>query len=116
LFGFYVGIGNVGGIDISPLLFANDILIFCGVDLDNLCHLRCLFICLETDSGLKINLAKLELVLVSNVDNVDVLGGILCCRVSCLPSQYLGLPLGASSKAKSIWDGYIEKIERQLVS
>jgi len=29
--------------------------------------------------------------------------------------KYLGLPLGASFKAKSIWDGIIEKIERCLV-
>jgi hypothetical protein len=28
--------------------------------------------------------------------------------------KYLGLPLGASFKAKSIWDGIIEKIERRL--
>jgi hypothetical protein len=33
------------------------------------------------------------------------------CGVSSLPLKYLGLPLGASFKAKSIWDGVIEKIE-----
>jgi hypothetical protein len=37
---------------------------------------------------------------------VDILG----CGVS-LPVKYLGLPLGASYKAKHIWDGVIEKIE-----
>jgi hypothetical protein len=30
--------------------------------------------------------------------------------------KYLGLPLGAFFKAKHIWDGVIEKIERQLAS
>jgi hypothetical protein len=29
----------VGGINISHLLFVDDTLIFCGVDLDHLCHL-----------------------------------------------------------------------------
>jgi hypothetical protein len=30
--------------------------------------------------------------------------------------KYLGLPLGASFKAKSIWDGIIEKIESRSAS
>lgn len=49
----------------------------------------------------KVNLAKSELVPVGNVDNVDGLIGILGCEVSSLPLKYLGLLLGASSKAKS---------------
>jgi uncharacterized protein YbcI len=40
---------------------------------------------------------------------------ILGCRVSSLPKKYLGLPLGASFKAKFIWDTIIEKMERRLV-
>lgn len=50
--------------------------------------------------------------------NVDVTGlaWILGCGVSSLPLQYLGLPLGASYKAKHIWDGVIEKVERCLAS
>jgi hypothetical protein len=61
--GFCVGIWNVGGFDITHRLFANDTLIFFGVDLDRLRHLRCLFLCFEAVSGLKINLVKSELVL-----------------------------------------------------
>jgi hypothetical protein len=38
-----------------------------------------------------------------------VVGFPLCLEVSCLP-------LGASYKAKSIWDGVVEKIERRLAS
>lgn len=34
---------------------------------------------------------------------------------SCvLPMTYLGLPLGASFKASSIWNGVIEKVEHRL--
>jgi hypothetical protein len=39
---------------------------------------------------------------VGNVENLDGLAGILGCGVSSLPSKYLGLPLGAYFKAKSI--------------
>jgi hypothetical protein len=53
----------------------------------------------------------LELIHVGNVDNVDGLIGILGCGVVFFTLTYLGLPLGASYKAKHIWDGVIEKIE-----
>lgn len=48
---------------------------------------------LKLSRGLKINLAKSELVLVGNVDNVDGLAGILGCGVASSPLKYRGLPL-----------------------
>jgi hypothetical protein len=36
------------------------------------------------------------------------------CGVFFLPLKYLGLPLGSSYKAMSIWDGVVEKIEHWL--
>jgi hypothetical protein len=74
------------------------------------------FSCFEAVLGLKVNLAKLEVVLVGNVDIVDGLAGILGCGVASLPLKYLGLLLGASFKAKSIWEEVIEKIECQLAN
>jgi hypothetical protein len=49
----------------------------------------------EAVSGLKINLAKLEIVHVGDVGNVDGLALILGCRVASLLLKYLGLPLGS---------------------
>jgi hypothetical protein len=92
--------------NISRLLFADDALIFCGGNQD-LRNLRYLYLCFEAASSLRINTAKLELVLVGNVSNVEGLASILGCRVSSLPMKYLGLPLGASFKVKSVWDGII---------
>jgi hypothetical protein len=63
-----------------------------------------------------INLGKSELIHVGNYNNVEGLARILCCKISSLPMKYLGLPLGASFKAKFIWDGIIEKVERHLAS
>ena len=45
------------------------------------------------------------------MDNVITMAGILGCKVSSLPLKYLGLLLGASYKAKSIWDDVFKKIE-----
>ena len=99
---FYMEPRIVGGINISHLLFADDTLIYCAVDPDHLCHLRCLFLCFETISDLKINLANLEMVHICNVDNVEGLARILGCMVSSLPVKYLSLPLGAYFSAKFI--------------
>jgi hypothetical protein len=50
------------------------------------------------------------------VGNVDELANILGCGTSSLPLKYLGILLGASYKAKSIWDGIVEKMECRLAS
>jgi hypothetical protein len=51
---------------------------------------------------------------VCNVNNVDGLASILGCGVLSFPLKYLGFLLGAHFKAKLIWDGVIEKIDRYL--
>jgi hypothetical protein len=66
------------------LLFADNTLIFNGVDPEYLHHLRRVFLCFEAILGLKVNLAKSELIPVDNVDDVDALADILGCKVSSL--------------------------------
>lgn len=61
-----------------------------------------LFLCFEAVFGFSINLAKSDLGLVGNVNNVDGLVDILGFGVSSLPLTYLGFLLEASFKAKSI--------------
>jgi hypothetical protein len=56
------------------------------------------------------------LVLVGNVTQVGRLARIQGWGVSSLSVKYLGLPLGASYKAKHIWDGVIDKVENRLAS
>jgi hypothetical protein len=95
--GFFVGTGA----DISHLLFADDIFAFYGA---------CYYLLFEAVSSSTANLAKSELVPAGNVDNVAGLAWILGCRVASPSLKYLSLPLGASFKAKHIWDSVIEKI------
>ncbi|RVX07794.1 hypothetical protein CK203_021806 [Vitis vinifera] len=65
-------------------------------------------------SGLRINLAKSEIIPIGDVEEVDELAVELGCRVGQLPAVYLGLPLGVSNKAVSGWDVVEEKVRRRL--
>uniref|UniRef100_A0A2N9H5P7 Reverse transcriptase domain-containing protein n=1 Tax=Fagus sylvatica TaxID=28930 RepID=A0A2N9H5P7_FAGSY len=114
LTGFSVGNSAEIMLAISHLLFADDTLIMCGAEPEQIWYLKGVFIWFQAVFGLKINLSKSELVPVGNVPDVNVLAGILGCRISALPLMYLGLPLGASFKKKSIWDAVVEKMEKRL--
>jgi hypothetical protein len=69
---------------------------------------RLILLCFEAVSGLRVNLGKSELVAIGEVDNIGALANILGCSVTALPMKYLCLPLGATYKATSLWNGVIE--------
>jgi len=56
---------------VSHLLFADDTLIFCEPVIDQVRDLRCLLLCFEAVSGLRINLSKSEIVPVGAVRDVE---------------------------------------------
>jgi hypothetical protein len=103
-------------INISHLLFTDDVLVFSEANPDHLRYLRVLLVCFEVVSGLKVNLAKSLLVPIGNVDNVAELASILGCGTALLPLKYLGMPLGARHKATSTWDDIVVNMERRLAS
>ena len=76
--------------------------------------MRCLFLCFEAVSRLKVNLAKSQIVPIGEVENVDRLARIFGCRVAGLHMKYLGLPLGAPYKSTTIWNDIVEKMGRKL--
>ena len=110
-------VGNLEGrsMAVSHLLFADDTLIFCKAHLDQILILRMILIWFEAVSSLKINLGKSELVSVGVVNNIDLFLVVLGCKLGSPPMKYLGLPLGAKFKDKTIWNPILEKMERRLV-
>ena len=57
---------------VSHLFFADDTLIFCDTNIDQMLILHMVLIWFEAVSGLKVNLGKSELVVVGVVHNMDL--------------------------------------------
>jgi hypothetical protein len=112
--GFEVRRRSNNSLMISNLLFADDTLIFCDADLEQIGYLKCTLLCFEAVSGLKVNLGKSEMVPIGDVPNIQELAAMLDCRISALPINYLGLPLGARYKSKALWDPVLEKMGCKL--
>ena len=92
--GFQVGSNPATTVNVSHLLYADDTLIFCGADRQQVSNLNTTLIVFEAISGLYINMLKSAIYLVNQVDNLEELAGILSCKIGSLPTTYLGLPLG----------------------
>ena len=58
---------------VTHLLFADDTLIFCGDESEQIGFLRFVLLCFEAVFGLKINLGKLEMALVRDVHDIEYL-------------------------------------------
>ena len=95
-------------------MIVDDTIIFCEARKENLTFLSWTLAWFEAGSGLRINLAKSELIPVGEVEKIEEMAVELWCRVGSLPTVYLGLPLGASHKTRSMWDGVEERMRRRL--
>ena len=72
--------------NISHLFFADDTIVLCEANKVHLTHLSWILFWFEAASGLRINLAKSEIIPVGKVDEVEELAMELGCRVGSLPS------------------------------
>ncbi len=89
----------------SPhLLFADDTILFSDADTKQLLYITLVLTCFEAATDLKVNLNKSEMVPVGEVEGLTALAESLYCKTSCLPMAYLGMPLGTSFKATSVWN------------
>ena len=96
------GVREEEELEVSHLLYADDTLLFCKDNPDQLACLRWILMWFEALSGLKINLSKSEIFPIGGRENIEVLTAELGCRASSLPTTYLGLPLGAPHKSVRI--------------
>lgn len=104
------------GINIYEMQYADDTLVFCEADREQLKVLRVIFILFEVTSGLRINWYKSFIYPVNEVMELQSLADILGGKVGQLPTVYLGMPSGAKSKSKGIWNSVLEKCEKKLAN
>lgn len=112
--GFQAGEANT--IEITHLQYADDTLVFCGVEGEQALMLRAIFIIFEAVSGLHINWGKSYIYPINDVAEIEMLAREMGGRVGELPTTYLGMPLGAKSKAKGIWNGVLERCSKRLTN
>ena len=67
------------GICVSHFLFADDTIMFCDADEEQILHVQMLLLCFQAVTGLKVNALKSEMVPIGEVPNVHVLAEILGC-------------------------------------
>ena len=100
---------------LTHLQFADDTIIFCNADWDEMLVFKKILRCFEVMSGLKINFHKSVVCGVGVEDKfMDGFAGLLKCRKQKLPISYLGLPLGTSPRLKVTWSPVIDKIKKKL--
>ena len=58
------------GACVSHLLFADDTILFCDTEVEQVLHVRLLLLCFQAVTGLKVNVAKSELVPIGEVNRV----------------------------------------------
>ncbi|XP_026450743.1 uncharacterized protein LOC113350850 [Papaver somniferum] len=102
------------GLVISHLKFADDTLIFIDEEVEHVKILIILLISFEMLTGLKINFAKSQIYGVGFAGDLAVFSSILGCYSGCLPTTYLGLPLGDRCGGVAKWDKIIEKFILKL--
>ncbi|KAF3647470.1 hypothetical protein FXO38_18639 [Capsicum annuum] len=111
---FRVDSRAVNNLEITHLQYVDDTLVFCGADKGQIRFLRVIFILFELLSRLHINWNKSFLYPVNEVLDIHNVSNILGGRIGMLPTIYLGMPRGAKSNSKDIWNGVPEKCLPQM--
>uniref|UniRef100_A0A0V0HG43 Putative ovule protein n=1 Tax=Solanum chacoense TaxID=4108 RepID=A0A0V0HG43_SOLCH len=88
--GFEVSTNNERSLEVTHLQYADDTLIFCDADEEQLRYLRVILVLFEGMSGLHINWGKSHLYPINMVSNMELLASVLGGEVGALPAIYLG--------------------------
>ncbi|KAA0039966.1 LINE-1 retrotransposable element ORF2 protein [Cucumis melo var. makuwa] len=111
------GVKMEGNINLTHLLFADDILLFVEDDEHSIQNLKNIINLFQLASGLSINLNKSTIspinVGAARTEQIASQWGI---STKFLPINYLGVPLGGKQTTKSFWKNVEEKINKKLTS
>ncbi|CAN1270601.1 Putative ribonuclease H protein At1g65750 [Linum perenne] len=100
--------------EVHHILFADDALVFCDANQDQVQNILAILICFEAVTGLKVNVHKSVMYTIGEVDDGEGLAKILGCSLGSFPTTYLGLPLGCRSSSRPIWEPVIHNTRLRL--
>ncbi|CAL5393987.1 unnamed protein product [Camellia sinensis] len=97
------------------LQFADDTILFCAAEWEEIVNFKRILRCFEVMSGLTINFHKSVVCGVGiSDDQVHDFALLLHCLSQKLPIKYLRLPLGANPRRKQIWKHVVDKVKSRL--
>ncbi|XP_071708947.1 uncharacterized protein [Rutidosis leptorrhynchoides] len=100
---------------VSHLQYADDTIFFGEWSYDNIRSLMILLKCLETTSGLKVNMRK-SCIYGIGVENNEIVAfsNDFGCNIGSFPFHYLGLPIGLKMRKLSDWKVVLDKVKSRL--
>ncbi|GKA20416.1 RNA-directed DNA polymerase, eukaryota [Tanacetum coccineum] len=109
--GLFKGFQLHGSVNISHLFYADDAMFIGEWSEQNLHNI----VCFHLASGLKINIAKSQVLGVGVSQNVVVqAANRIGCAVLNTPFRYLGVTVGECMSRKSAWVGLVNKLQARL--
>ncbi|KAL0559838.1 hypothetical protein IC582_000218 [Cucumis melo] len=114
---------KINGVNFSPslnlthILFADDILIFVEDRDDYVSNLKMILHLFESASGLNINLSKSTIFPINvPTDRAKSIADSWGISKGHLPTSYLGMPLGGRPSSSNFWNNVLQKIQKKLSS
>ncbi|CAM8878686.1 unnamed protein product [Rhodiola kirilowii] len=117
-------VGDLRGVEwvrngerMNHLQYADDTIIFCEAEMEEIKSLRRILKSFEAASGLRINYSKSKCVGIG-VEEAELMlfAQTLGCASGKLPMEYLGIPVGANPGRVKTWTPIIDKFKNKLAS
>ncbi|CAN1823558.1 Putative ribonuclease H protein At1g65750 [Linum perenne] len=102
--------------EINHLLYADDTLLFCEAEEEQVRNLFAILLCFQAVSGLRINFKKRSLFAIGCVPDINIFSQIFGCKVESFPTSYLGLPLGGNPSSVAMRDPVLNNTLARLSS
>lgn len=99
---------------VNHLHYAYDTIFFLDNNKKELHNLFSVLNCFELFAGLKVNTTKTRLIYIGNVPDLTSWALELGCATDFIPFMYLGMPLGANSNSKALWDPILVNFDTRL--
>ncbi|GKB71407.1 RNA-directed DNA polymerase, eukaryota [Tanacetum coccineum] len=113
--GLFKGFQLHGSVNISHLFYADDAMFIGEWSEQNLHNIVKVLNCFHLASGLKINIAKSQVLGVGVSQNVVLqAANRIGCAVLNTPFRYLGVTVGECMSRKSAWVGLVNKLQARL--